>query len=159
MSDSMKRGRFLQQAGVTVAGGAGVLVRTHALADAAALAEYLAECTSREFVRPRQLEVVALRIGKVMRTGSATGQPLDPLWGDEREFVQAVSWRDAAEAFRLGLEIDLAKVLTRFEVSFILGDVPQGQFRNDTAKRVLRFRPPDDVALLWRCAAGMYADH
>jgi len=64
-----------------------------------------------------------------------------------------VSWRDAAEVFRLGLEIDLAQLPTRFEVFFILGDAPQGQFRNDKAKRILGFCPRDDVSLLWRRAA------
>jgi nucleoside-diphosphate-sugar epimerase len=64
-----------------------------------------------------------------------------------------VSWRDAAEVFRLGLEIDLAQLPTRFEVFFILGDAPQGQFRNDKAKRLLGFRPRDDVSRLWRRAA------
>lgn len=64
-----------------------------------------------------------------------------------------VSWRDAAEAFRLGLEIDLTNLPTRFEVFFILGDAPQSQFRNDKAKRLLGFRPRDDVSLLWRRAA------
>jgi hypothetical protein len=69
-----------------------------------------------------------------------------------------VSWRDAAETFRLGLETDLTKLPTRFEVFFILGDVPQGQFRNDKAKRLLGFRPRDDVSLLWRRAAEAGAD-
>jgi hypothetical protein len=63
-----------------------------------------------------------------------------------------VSWRDAAEAFRLGLEIELAALPTRFEVFFILGDVPQGQFRNDKAKRLLGFRPRDNLSRLWRRA-------
>jgi len=65
-----------------------------------------------------------------------------------------VSWRDAAEAFRLGLAIELPKLPSRFEVFFILGDAPQGQFRNDKAKRVLGFRPRDDVDLLWRRAGN-----
>jgi hypothetical protein len=69
-----------------------------------------------------------------------------------------VSWRDAAATFRLGLEIDLTKLPTRFEVFFILGDVPQGQFRNDKAKRLLGFRPRDDASLLWRRAAETGAD-
>jgi hypothetical protein len=37
-------------------------------------------------------------------------------------------------------------------VFFILGDVPHGQFRNDKAKRLLGFRPRDDVSVLWRRA-------
>ena len=68
-----------------------------------------------------------------------------------------VSWRDAAETFRLGLEIDLTKLPTRFEVFFILGEVPHGQFRNDKAKQLLGFRPCDDVSLLWRHATQVGA--
>lgn len=65
-----------------------------------------------------------------------------------------VSWHDAAEAFRLGLEIDLKQLPSRFEGFFILGDVPHGQFRNDKAKRILGLRPRDEVAQLWRRASG-----
>ena len=61
-----------------------------------------------------------------------------------------VSWADAAEAFRLGLEIDLARLPSKCEVFFIFGDVPQAKFLNDKAKRVLRFAPKDDVSALWR---------
>ncbi len=61
-----------------------------------------------------------------------------------------VSWRDAAEAFHLSLEIDLRRLPSRFEVFFILGDIPQSKFSNDKAKRILGFQPQDDVAVLWR---------
>ena len=63
-----------------------------------------------------------------------------------------VSWADAAEVFRLGLEIDLARLPSKCEVFFILGDNPQGKFLNDKAKRVLGFAPKDDVSDLWRKA-------
>ncbi len=61
-----------------------------------------------------------------------------------------VSWSDAAEAFRLGLRIELAKLPSHCEVFFICGDTPQGKFRNDKAKRILGFAPKDDVSVLWR---------
>lgn len=61
-----------------------------------------------------------------------------------------VSWKDAAEVFRLGLEIDLARLPSRCEVFFILADIPQGKFLNDKAKHVLQFAPKDDMSLLWR---------
>lgn len=61
-----------------------------------------------------------------------------------------VSWSDAAEVFRLGLEIDLSHLPSKYEVFFILGDCPQGKFVNDKAKRILGFRPKDDVSVLWR---------
>lgn len=61
-----------------------------------------------------------------------------------------VTWADAAEVFRLGLEIELARLPTRCEVFFILADVPQGKFLNEKAKRVLGFAPKEDVSILWR---------
>lgn len=63
-----------------------------------------------------------------------------------------VSWADAAEVFRLGLEIDLARLPSRCETFFILGDCPQGQFSNEKAKRILGFAPKDDLTLLWRAS-------
>jgi hypothetical protein len=60
------------------------------------------------------------------------------------------TWSDAAEVFRLGLEVDLAKLPSKCEVFFILGDVPQRKFLNDKAKRILGFAPKDKVAVLWQ---------
>ena len=60
-----------------------------------------------------------------------------------------VSWRDAAEAFRLGLAIDLAKLPSRCEV-FSSSEIPPRKFLNEKAKRILGFRPQDDVSILWR---------
>jgi len=61
-----------------------------------------------------------------------------------------VSWSDAAELFRLGLEIELSKLPSKCEVFFILGDNPQGKFSNEKAKRVLGFSPRDEMNVLWR---------
>lgn len=61
-----------------------------------------------------------------------------------------VSWADAAEAFRLALQVDPARLPSKCEVFFIFADVPQGRFRNDKAKRILGFDPKDDVSPLWR---------
>lgn len=61
-----------------------------------------------------------------------------------------VTWRDAAEVFRLGLEIALDRLPSRCEVFFICGDCPQTKFLNDKAKRVLGFAPRDDVSVLWQ---------
>lgn len=63
-----------------------------------------------------------------------------------------VTWRDAAELFRLGLDIELARLPSRCEVFFILGDTPQQKFLNDKAKHILGFAPRDDVSVLWKKA-------
>ena len=65
-----------------------------------------------------------------------------------------VSWTDAAEVFRLGLEIELARLPSRCEVFYILADAPQNKFQNDKAKRVLGFSPKSNVSVLWRKARG-----
>jgi nucleoside-diphosphate-sugar epimerase len=63
-----------------------------------------------------------------------------------------VSGTDAGEAFRLGIEIDVAKLPSRCEVFLILTDMPHRKFRNDKAKRILGFAPKDDISPLWRKA-------
>ncbi len=77
---------------------------------------------------------------------------LSQLVPEARGVPFVVSWRDAAEAFRLSLEIDLQRLPSRFETFFILGDLPQAKFSNEKAKRILGFQPQDDVSVLWRQA-------
>ncbi len=60
-----------------------------------------------------------------------------------------VGWPDAARAVRLALEIDLARLPSKCEVFFILGDLPQRKFLNDKAKRILGFKPQGNVARLF----------
>ena len=62
----------------------------------------------------------------------------------------SVSWGDAGESFRLGLDIDLAKLPSKCEIFFIFTDMPHGQFVNDKAKQILGFRPKDDISTLWK---------
>ena len=83
-----------------------------------------------------------------------TLRDLEQLQPETRGVPFVVSWRDAAEAFRLSLEIELQQLPSRCEVFFILGDIPQGKFSNEKAKRILGFAPQDDVAVLWRRERG-----
>jgi nucleoside-diphosphate-sugar epimerase len=62
----------------------------------------------------------------------------------------AISWANAAEIFRLGLEIDLNKLPSPCEVFYIFTDMPHGRFSNEKAKRLLGFKPWDDISTLWR---------
>jgi nucleoside-diphosphate-sugar epimerase len=61
-----------------------------------------------------------------------------------------VSWADAGEVFRLGLDIELSRLPSRCEVFFICGDMPQGKFLNAKAKQLLGFAPKDDLSFLWQ---------
>jgi hypothetical protein len=60
-----------------------------------------------------------------------------------------ISWADAAEVFRLGLEIDLGRLPSKCEVFFVAADCPQAKFLNAKTKRILGFKPRDDVSGLW----------
>lgn len=61
----------------------------------------------------------------------------------------SISWENAAEIFSLGLEIPLETLPSRCEVFNIFTDMPHGKFSNEKAKRILGFRPRNDIASLW----------
>jgi nucleoside-diphosphate-sugar epimerase len=92
------------------------------------LAKHLGEFTSREFARESRISIVALRLGKVVRSEDVKGQPFDPLWVDERDVVQAVS--RALEA-RLG----------RWQIFHIQADSPRGRFAVRRAQKSLGYQP------------------
>jgi nucleoside-diphosphate-sugar epimerase len=62
----------------------------------------------------------------------------------------SIAWEDAGAVFRLGLDIDLAKLPSRCEIFFVFADMPHGKFVNEKAKRILGFRPKVDLSVLWR---------
>ena len=62
----------------------------------------------------------------------------------------SISWGDAGAVFKLGLDIDLAKLPSRCEIFFVFADMPHGKYSNEKAKRILGFRPKDDLSVLWR---------
>ena len=92
------------------------------------LAKHLGEFTSREFARDGKINVVVLRLGKVVRSEEVRNRPFDPLWVDERDVVQAVS-------------LALASKLGRFQVFHIQSDSPKARFAVTRAKGALKYRP------------------
>jgi len=60
-----------------------------------------------------------------------------------------VSWRDAAEVFRLGLEVDLAQLPSRCEIFNIFANLPHQKFSNEKTKRILGFAPQDNFEQMW----------
>jgi nucleoside-diphosphate-sugar epimerase len=104
-------------------------------ADSAALAAYLAECVGREFARQRKLEVVVLRIGKVVRAESVAGQAFDPWWVDQRDVVQAVSLALGAP------RISSPGGAEGWAVFHILSDSPRASFPVNKAQAGLGYQP------------------
>ncbi len=92
------------------------------------LAKHLGEYTCREFAREHKLAVVVLRLGKVVRAETVAGQPVDPLWVDERDVAQAVKLALTAE-------------LPRWAIFHIEADSPHARFSVAAAKRGLNYAP------------------
>lgn len=92
------------------------------------LAKHLGEFTCREFAREHKLAVVVLRLGKVVRAEQVAGQPVDPLWVDQRDVIQAVNLALTAE-------------LPRWSIFHIGADSTQARFSVAAAKRMLNYAP------------------
>ena len=60
-----------------------------------------------------------------------------------------VTWGDAAQAFRPALSIDLSQLPSRCEVFFVFADLPHQKFSNEKIKRVLGWRPTDQMKHSW----------
>ena len=61
-----------------------------------------------------------------------------------------ISWADAGEIFRLGLEIDPQELPSKCEVFLCLGEMPHGKFDNEKLKRILGFQARDDLSIQWK---------
>lgn len=92
------------------------------------LAKHLGEHTCREFAREHKLTVVVLRLGKIVQAEKVAGQPVDPLWVEERDVAQAVNAALTAE-------------VPRWAVFHIGADTPQARFSVAAAKQVLKYAP------------------
>ena len=61
----------------------------------------------------------------------------------------AVSWTDAAEAFRPALAINLEELPSRCEPFFVFADLPHHKFSNEKAKSILGWQPKDRLSQFW----------
>ena len=62
----------------------------------------------------------------------------------------AITWRDAAQAIRLGLTVELTTLPSRCEIFNILADLPHQRFSCEKNKRLLGFTPQDRLEATWR---------
>ena len=61
----------------------------------------------------------------------------------------SVTWGDAAQAFLPALSIDLSQLPSRCERFFVFADLPHQKFSNEKIKRVLGWRPTDQMKHSW----------
>ncbi len=99
------------------------------------LAKYLGEYTCREFAREEKIQVIVLRIGKVVKAAAVKGQTVDPLWVEEREVAQAV-------AGALDVELsDHAQGVERWRIFHVQSEFPGARFPVGGAKGALGYQP------------------
>jgi hypothetical protein len=101
-----------------------------------AFSNYLGEFTCREFARDRHLNIIVLRLGKVVRADEVAGKPFDPLWVDERDVAQAT-------AKALPLDVKTYRGERPWTIYHIQSGSPQARFAIDSAKseRGLNYKP------------------
>jgi hypothetical protein len=61
-----------------------------------------------------------------------------------------LSWRDTAELFRLGLEVKLIDLPSRFEIFYPSANLPHQKFEFDKARKILGFVPRDNFEKMWQ---------
>lgn len=92
------------------------------------LAKHLGEFTSREFARDGKVNIVVLRLGRVVLAEDVKDKPFDALWVDERDVVHAVSCALTAQ-------------LGRWQIFHIQPDSPKARFAVTRAKSALKYQP------------------
>jgi nucleoside-diphosphate-sugar epimerase len=64
----------------------------------------------------------------------------------------AVTFRDAAQAIKCALEVDLARLPSKNEIFYITADLPHGKYSNQKTRRLLGWEPQDTLEEYWRKA-------
>jgi nucleoside-diphosphate-sugar epimerase len=96
--------------------------------DALVLGKHLGERICREFARENKLNVVVLRLGKVVRSEAVNTATIDPLWVDERDVAQAVQRALSVEPMR-------------WAIFHIQHESPMARFPVGLARHLLQYTP------------------
>ena len=103
--------------------------------DGVSLPKHLGEYVCREFARSNAMDVVVLRLGKVVSAAEMSAGPFDSLWVADEDVVQAV---------RLALEppkSERGRALGRWSVFHISSGSPQARFGSRSAVTRLGYKP------------------
>ena len=79
-----------------------------------------------------------------------TGSPIANVGHDLVPYT--ISWRDAAEAIRCALYVEMDKLPSRSEVFFVFPDLPHQKFSSEKARRLLGWEPKDQLDQFWKKA-------
>ena len=105
-----------------------------------ALTKSLGHEICRVFTRNHDVYVIGLFFYNFRPEESQVGQDLTPY---------SVTWEDTGRAFASALSVDLDTLPSRWESFFVLADLPHNKFDNEKVKRLLGWRPTQDLREFW----------
>lgn len=108
-----------------------------------ALSKSLGQTICQSFAASHSIHVLTLIF-------STFSEPRPPLSWNGPMNPFGVTFRDAAQAVRCALEVDLLNLPSRSESFFITVDLPQDQCRAGKATRLLGWEPKDNLEGYWR---------
>jgi len=65
----------------------------------------------------------------------------------------SVTWEDAGAAFSAAIKMDVDQLESNCEIFNVFADLPHGQFSNEKTKRILGWKPTDNMDKHWRRSA------
>lgn len=109
--------------------------RPLATGESSGLSDFLGESVCREFARQAGIDLVVLRLGRVVWAHEVAGKTSDPLWVDHRDVVQAIrlAIRYLTPASQPGPG--------RWSVFHIQAGLPNARFSIAKAKALLGYQP------------------
>ena len=105
-----------------------------------ALTKSLGHEICRVFTRNHDVYVIGLFFYNFRPEESQVGQDLTPY---------SVTWEDTGRAFASALSVDLDTLPSRWESFFVFADLPHNKFDNEKVKRLLGWRPTQDLHEFW----------
>jgi nucleoside-diphosphate-sugar epimerase len=105
-----------------------------------ALTKSLGHEICRVFTRNHDVYVMGLFFYNFRPEESQLGQDLTPY---------SVTWEDTGRAFASALAVDLETLPSRWESFFVFADLPHHKFSNEKVKRLLGWRPTQDLREFW----------
>ena len=105
-----------------------------------ALTKSLGHEICRVFTRNHDVYVIGLFFYNFRPEESQVGQDLTPY---------SVTWEDTGRAFASALSVDLDTLPSRWESFFVFADLPHHKFSNEKVKRLLGWRPTQDLHEFW----------
>ena len=98
------------------------------------MGKHLGEYVCREFAREHKLSVVVLRLGTVVAAGDVAGQPVDPMWLEQKDLGSALYGALTTE-------------LPQWTVIHVQGKQAGARFPVGDAERLIGFAPQTDFSV------------